>query len=192
MYRDLREFIHDVGGIGELKKVEGADPDLEIGAITEVAAGSPSCPMLLFDRIKGYPKGYRVLSNLLHTTRRLALGVGLPLDLQRMALAKAWGEKLRGLGSLPPVEVQEGPVKENILSGKDVDVFKFPVPKWHELDPGRYFGTGAITISRDPDSGWVDCGVFRLKAHDRSTLGIYISTGRHLKVIAEKYWCLFC
>ena len=53
MHRDLREFIEDVERIGELKKVEGADPEVEIGAITEVAAGSPSCPMLLFDRIKG-------------------------------------------------------------------------------------------------------------------------------------------
>ena len=56
MYRDLREFVEQVERIGELRRVEGADPDLEIGAITEVAAGSKSCPMLLFDRIQGYPR----------------------------------------------------------------------------------------------------------------------------------------
>jgi UbiD family decarboxylase len=188
MYRDLREFIDEIERIGELRKVEGADIDLEIGAVTEVAAGSSSCPMLLFDRIKAYPPGYRVVTNLLHTPRRLALAVGLPTDLQGVAFVKAWKEKIRKLSYLPPIEVKEGPVKENVILGKDINVFMFPVPKWHELDPGRYFGTGAITITRDPESGWVDCGVFRIQAHDPSTLGIFISTGRHLRVIAEKYW----
>ena len=46
-----------------------------------------------------------------------------------MAIVKAWGEKIRGLDSLPPVEVKEGKVRENIVSGKDVDVFKFVSPK---------------------------------------------------------------
>ena len=188
MYRDLREFIDGVDRVGELRRVEGADPELEIGAITEVAAGSTSCPMLLFDSIKGYATGYRVVTNLLHTPRRVALAVGLPTDLQGAAFVKAWKEKFRKPSYLPPIEVKDGAIKENLIFGEDVDLFKFPVPKWHELDPGRYFGTGAITIIRDPESGWVDCGIFRLQLHDRSTLGIYISTGRHVKVIAERYW----
>ena len=188
MYRDLREFISDVARQGELRNVEGADPDLEIGAITEVAAGSPACPMMLFDRIKGYPQGYRIVTNLLHTTKRLALAVGLSADLEGIPFLRAWKDKMRGTGALPPVEVKEGPIQENVFSGEEVDLFRFPVPKWHELDPGKYFGTGAVTVSRDPDGKWVDCGVFRLQLHDRTTLGIYISTGRNLKVIAEKYW----
>ncbi|OGP61954.1 MAG: hypothetical protein A2170_13225, partial [Deltaproteobacteria bacterium RBG_13_53_10] len=188
MYRDLRQFIEEVDRIGELKRVEGADPDLEIGAITEVAAGSESCPMLLFDSIRGYPRGYRIVSNLLHTPKRMALAVGLPLELKGVPFVKAWKEKMRRVGALPPIEVKDAPIGENVISGKDVDILKFPVPKWHELDPGMYFGTGALTISRDPDSGWVDCGVFRLVVHDPKTLGIYISTGRNVTVIADKYW----
>ena len=187
MYQDLRQFIDDVERIGELKKVQGASCDLEMGAITEVAAGSPLCPMLLFDHIKGYPPGYRILTNLLHTPKRLALTVGLSPELKGVAFVKAWKEKLLKLGSLPPLEIRDGQIKQNITV-KDIDLFKFPSPKWHELDPGKYFGTGALTITRDPDNGWVDCGIFRLQLHDRSTLGIYISPGRHLKVIAEKYW----
>lgn len=37
-YQDLREFINDVEKLGELRSIDGADPHLEIGAITEVAA----------------------------------------------------------------------------------------------------------------------------------------------------------
>lgn len=188
MYRDLREFINDVERTGELKRIDGADPNLEIGAITEVAAESPSCPMLLFDRIRGYSPGYRIVTNLLHTPKRYALAAGLPPDLKGVESVKAWKDKIRNIGYVPPTEVKEGPIKENVLFEKDVDMNIFPSPKWHEFDPGAYFGTGAITITRDPDSGWVDCGIFRLQAHDRSTLGIYVSTGRHLNVIREKYW----
>jgi 4-hydroxy-3-polyprenylbenzoate decarboxylase len=105
-----------------------------------------------------------------------------------MAFIKAWREKFHAFGSLPAVEVKEGPIQENLISGKDIDVLMFPVPKYHELDPSKYFGTGDFIISRDPDGGWIDCGVFRAQVHDGSTLGIYISTGRHLEVIAKKYW----
>ena len=39
-YRDLREWITQVNELGELKTVEGADWDLEIGAIIEMARKS--------------------------------------------------------------------------------------------------------------------------------------------------------
>jgi len=187
MYEDLRAFVQDVEKMGELRRINHADFDIELGAITEVAAESSSCPMLLFDDIKGYPKGFRIVTNLLHTQKRLAPVVGLPGDLEKVPFVKAWKDKLGKVGYIPVTEVKDGPVLENVIT-KDIDILKFPVPKWHELDPGRYFGTGAITITRDPDSGYVDCGIFRIAVHDGSTLGIYISTARHLKVIAEKYW----
>jgi hypothetical protein len=37
-YRDLRGYIDAADKLGELRRVEGADWDLELGAITEVAA----------------------------------------------------------------------------------------------------------------------------------------------------------
>ena len=62
-YRDLREFIAQIDALAALRRIEGADPHHEIGAITEVAAGMAECPALLFDRVKGYPAGFGILSN---------------------------------------------------------------------------------------------------------------------------------
>ena len=59
MYKDLREFIDRVDQIGMLRRINGADPRFEIGGITEVAAGSPDCPALLFDNIAGFPSGFQ-------------------------------------------------------------------------------------------------------------------------------------
>ena len=51
IYKDLRGFIKQVDELGALRRVNGADPKFELGGITEVAAGTPECPALLFDRI---------------------------------------------------------------------------------------------------------------------------------------------
>ena len=50
-YADLREFIARVDALGALRRIDGADSHLELGAVTEVAAARPDCPALLFDQI---------------------------------------------------------------------------------------------------------------------------------------------
>ena len=187
-FGDLREFIERVDGIGELKYVDGADWDLELGAITEVAASSPSCPMLLFDKIKGHKPGYRIVTNLLHTERRLALALGESPDLRGVGLVKKWKEGLaRITEGPPPVKVKDGPVRENLVSGNEVDILKFPSVKWHELDGGRYIA-GVVTIMKDPDEGSLNLGIYRLQVQDKSTLSIYVSSGKHGRIILRKYW----
>ena len=57
-FRDLREFLRILDKMGELELIEGADWNLEIGTITEVAATRTARnPALLFDNIRGYPSG---------------------------------------------------------------------------------------------------------------------------------------
>src|ERR1700745_1141694 len=77
MYKDLREFIELVDKLGALRRIEGADPRFEIGAITEVAAGGPHGPALLFDGIKGFPRGFRIFTNATTSPQRAALALGV-------------------------------------------------------------------------------------------------------------------
>ena len=60
--------------------------------------------------------------------------------------------------------VTDGPVLENVVRGDDVDVFSFPVPIHHELDGGRYIGTACGVVTRDPDTGRVNVGTYRVQA----------------------------
>jgi len=61
-YKDVREWIQRVDEMGELKVIEGADWNLEIGALAVLASKQKeNSPALLFDRIKDYPVGYRIL-----------------------------------------------------------------------------------------------------------------------------------
>ena len=58
MYKDLREFIEAVEQLGALRRVDGADPQFEIGAITEVAAGRPAAPLCCSTTSKGSRAGF--------------------------------------------------------------------------------------------------------------------------------------
>ena len=75
--------------MGELKTLKGCDWNLEIGAITELVAHKEDGPAVLFEDIKGYPKGYRVLSNSLSSRKRLALTLGLPQARPRWISSKS-------------------------------------------------------------------------------------------------------
>src|ERR1700735_917213 len=103
MYRDLRQFIDLVDKPGALRRMEGAAPRFEIGGITEVAAGLPDCPALLFDSIKGFKQGFRVFTNATTNVQRAALALGLDPGLRPLEALKAWMEKRKDLRAPPPV-----------------------------------------------------------------------------------------
>lgn len=187
MYDSLRSFVQKLDETGQLKHIDGADWNLEIGTISELF-GDRKGPALLFDNIKGYPKGYRLVSNLLYTPARMKLGCGFAEGLSNMDAVKQWKDELNSYKPVPPVEVKSSPIMENVITGDDIDILKFPVPKWHELDGGRYIGTGDAIITRDPDEGWVNVGVYRVMVHDSKTTASYASPAAHLSIIRKKYW----
>ena len=190
-YLDLRELVARFEEMGEIERVEGADWNLEIGALSEtVAAASPGrSKALLFDRIPGYPEGFRILSGAANAFRRLALVLGLPEPETEMDLVRAYRRRARsGIRPIPPVEMATGPILENVDRDDEVDVLKFPAPFVHEHDGGRYIGTDDLVIMRDPDSGWTNVGTYRVMVHDRNTVAIWMSPGKHGRLISEKYF----
>ena len=188
-YLGLREWLSQVESFGELRTVEGADWDLEIGAITEMARKeSKTAPCIVFDAIKGYPKGHRLAVGLLNSIKRVALTTRMPLDLPVMEFVRAWRQRIKEMKPIPPREVKDGAFMENVWEEKDVDVLRFPTPRYNVGDGGRYIGTGHLTITRDPEEGWVNIGTYRIMIHDSKSLGLYISPGRHGRIQMEKYF----
>lgn len=186
-FRDLREFIEAAQAIGDLKLIKGAHWQLEIGCITEMMAEQEG-PILLFDAVPGYPEGFRIVTNFIGTPQRIALALGIPPDLPKMEILKAWREKSRALEYLPPVEVGSGPVMENVMEGDQVDLAKFPAPKWHELDGGRYIGTADMVITRDPSGGWINVGTYRACIQGKNRLSLWVLEHHHGKQIMRRYW----
>jgi len=100
-YRDLREFLAALEKHQELRTIQGADWNLEIGTITELNYERQG-PALLFDSIEGYPKGFRVLANAMDNLPRSLLALDLPSDLDMNGALDAYTKKIASYTPVPP------------------------------------------------------------------------------------------
>ena len=98
--------------------------------------------------------------------RRVAIGMDLPADSTVQTLKAEFLKRTKN--PIKPMLVKTGPCKENILLGDKVDLFALPAPFIHEGDGGRYLCTWHITITKDPDSDWVNWGMYRSMVHSWS------------------------
>ncbi|TGS39042.1 UbiD family decarboxylase [Mesorhizobium sp. M8A.F.Ca.ET.165.01.1.1] len=190
-YADLRGFIEALDNQGMLRRVPGADPHLEVGAVTEVAANLPECPALLFDKFDGYPAGFRVFTNATNSSVKAAIALGLDPSLAPLEALKRWKEKRSAFqrsGPLPQ-RLTEPLFLENTMAGHEVDLACFPVPQWHADDGGRYIGSGSLVVMGDPDSDWVNASIYRVQVQTANTVTIQFDhLGRHGAILAKKFW----
>ena len=188
-FRDLREFLAAIDQPGQLKRIDGAHWDLEIGALTHVVSHRKPSPALLFDNIPDVKPGWRVLTNMtnLADTWRERIIYGCPPSVSDAEAVEFWKEELKRFSPLPPIHVSDGPVKENVRLGEDVDLLELPWVRWHELDGGRYM-CATSCVTRDPDSGYVNLGSYRFMLVDHNTIVVHIAAGHHGDVIRKKYW----
>ena len=188
---DLRGWIDQVNRLGELVSIDGVDWNLEMGVLGEEFSlrSGGSKPTLLFDKIPGFPKGYRVNINQLNTVSRIALTLGLPVDLDERRFVQNWSDFFRNIRSVPVNEVENGPILENVYEGDQIDLLKFPAPHWHEHDGGRYIGTAGLTLMKDQNEGreWINCGVYRSMILSKDTLSLYVIPGKNASIIISKY-----
>jgi len=188
VHLDTRDWLDAVDRIGELKRVDGATWEEDIGRVTEMLHHTDDSPAVLFDNIPGYPAGRRVLVNANGDKARLAVTLGFDPHMTADDL-KAWFiDKMENMTPQPVRYVDSGPVTENVLEGDDVNVLAFPTPKWHPEDGGRYIGTGTVDVTKDPDSDWINLGTYRVMVHDSKRVGLYISPGKHGRQHRDKYF----
>ncbi len=188
---DLRAFLAAVEEGGEVKHVAGAHWDRELGAVTEVLYREKvdKSPLLLFDDVPGYGTGKRCLYGMLGSPLRLALGLGIdPAQSgDRRTMLDTYRRRIKRQEPIPPRIVDDGPVMENVDSNGDVDLLKFPVPIHHEHDGGRYIGTACGVVTRDPDSGRINIGTYRVQVNGPDIATSYISNGKQGRIQRDKY-----
>jgi 4-hydroxy-3-polyprenylbenzoate decarboxylase len=180
---DLRDFISRCEAEGQLARVRAeVDWDLELSHVAKVNEERGG-PALLFENVKGYATP--CLTSACTTTTRLALILGMPRDSSLVELMREWVR--RAPNKREPRWVSTGPVKQNIDTGDQINLLKFPVPKVYPLDGGRFFGTAVYVVTRDPDTGWVNLGTYRLQILDERTLGTQFIKGKHADLMLKKY-----
>ena len=81
--------------------------------------------------------------------------------------------------------VSTGHCKENIDTGSKINLEKFPSPRWHELDGGRYIGTLGVVITKDPETGIRNLAVYREQLEGKNKHGL--NPEQHSGIHLTKY-----
>ena len=178
IYRDLREWIDYLEKTGELVRIKdeiNLEPD--VGAIGKAACDLRG-PGILTEKIAGYDDAR--LSIFLHGTKqRAATALGLPKGTGTREQKETWLKAYEKYPVAPRVVLkQAASCKENIMHGKDVNLFKFPIPRLNTDDAAPYI-LKTLSITRDPESDWVNFGMFRMMVLDRNKTSIMTSHTSH-------------
>ncbi len=178
-YRDLREFISLLEREGEITRVKAeVDPELELALIVRKVFDRRG-KALLFENVKGHD--IPLISGAVDTYKRYGLGIGAEPDPSSI-LDKTISSSRN---PIPPVSVNEGPCQEVVNTGKKVDLNVLPVPKWHELDGGKFIGTLGLVIVKDPDTGARNMGIYRQQIHGKDRMGLLAT--QQVGLVLRKY-----
>ncbi|MBI4481253.1 MAG: UbiD family decarboxylase [Acidobacteria bacterium] len=190
MIRDLRDWLAQVRELGELLEVtQEMDWNEEMSALAYLVGKIKGGPALLFESVRGYPRGYRALFNLFGTSKnRIALTLGAKPGTSLRDLILLARDKFKQ--RVPPqvVPLRSASVAQNVVSDREIDLGLFPSPKFWPLDGGRYLGTWDLFITRDPGDGHVNLGTYRQMVRSKNEVHVYWSPGKDARLHAEKMW----
>jgi len=182
-FGDLRGWIEALRAQGELQEIDAeVDWNIELGTIMRLAQGPGTGKALLFNNIKDYNKPTsrcrRIFGSGLNNYRRIAMMLGLPPDSHPRDLVNIGRTILTG--AIAPKIVATGPVKENIVTGKDIDLYQLPAPYWNRLDGGRYLLTYGGCVTKDPANGVMNVGIYRGMVAERDRIPILMWRAQHI------------
>lgn len=166
-YRDLREYLQLLEAKGLLHRIE-AEVDLvhEVGAIAARSLERKG-PALVFENIKGYA-GKSLAANIISTTQQLAVAFNAEPEEELIHQRVVQGMTER----IASVTLPTGPCKDVIIKGDAVDIDILPTPVWHEHDGGRFLGTTTGAVTRDPLTGFLNMGSYRVMIKSKNTLSM--------------------
>jgi UbiD family decarboxylase len=166
-YKDLRGYLEKLEERGLLQHVETeVDLEHEIGAISCLSLDDGG-PGILFENIKGHP-GARLAINLMSTTEQVATAFNTEEDDVEIV-----NEIHRGKANpIPPKVIDSAVCQELVQTGDHIDVYSIPTPIWHEGDGGPYIGTTAGVITSDPDTGFINSGMYRCMIIDKNHISV--------------------
>lgn len=182
-FGDLRGWIEALERAGELRRIDAeVDWNIELGTIMRLAQGPGTGPALFFNNIKDYngpASRCRSLFGLgLSSYRRVAMMLGLPPDTHPRELVRIGRTVLNG--AIPPRIVKDGPVKQNVITGENVDLYELPVPHWNRPDGGRYLLTYGGCVTKDPQTGVMNVGIYRGMVASRNEIPILMWRAQHI------------
>jgi UbiD family decarboxylase len=183
-FPDLGSFLTHLEQTGRLRRVsKPVDKDWEISCLARWALESTperDSYALLFENVKNH--SVPVAVNLFSTPEMYGAALGVPSE----ELLETWGKAL----DLPlkPVEVADGPVFEVVHRGGQIDALSLPAPIWTPGRDGGPYLSAANVITKDPETGIQNMGIYRMQIHDSRSIGLsFGSKTQHGAMHFSKY-----
>ncbi len=199
IFSSMNDFLETLKKQGDLLEIDRpVDPCLEISEISHRFVKDQG-PALLFTRVKG--SRLPVAQNLFATPERLslALGVGHPdeigsriREIYRQKVPRGIPDKLSLFTRLleaakfPPKTVKKAPVQEIVVKGDDVSLEELPIITCWPQDGGPYLTLPQV-ITKDPETGIRNVGMYRMQKFDAKTTGMHWQQHKHGASHFEKY-----
>ena len=197
-FKDIQHFMRFLEDKGELVRIKTeVDADLEITEITDRVSKNFG-KALLFENVKG--SDYPVLINSMGSDERMswALGVEKLDDLERdiadlinmqnymkiPSLIRSIPNLMRLLAVLPWKLPGKGACQEVIEHNPDLSTI--PVLKCWPDDGGKFF-TLPLVMTKDPDTGVQNTGMYRMQIFDKNTTGMHWHWHKDGREIYDKY-----
>lgn len=196
-YKDLQDFIKVLEDRKLLKRINvEVDSSLEITEIADRVVKSDG-PALLFEKVKG--SVYPLLINAFGSYERLNLALEVDEiddiaaqinDFMDMSSYLGLINKIKSVPKLArlarvfPRKVS-GAVCQEVVDN-DPDLTALPVLKCWPEDGGRFM-TLPLVITKDPETGMQNMGMYRLQVYDKNTTGMHWHLHKDGREIYEKY-----
>ena len=187
-YKDLQHFIQILEAEGELLRIKDpVSPQLEITEITDRVSKAYG-PALLFENVSGYR--YPVITNAFGSERRMCLALGveslesLAEEITTFIEVEAPDSIVKKLKLVPKIKrlanslpriVKKAPCQEIVLKGEEVDLGQLPILHCWPEDGGPFI-TLPVVITKHPETGKRNVGMYRMQVFDKRTTGMHWHT----------------
>lgn len=197
-FKDLQTFINELEKKGELKRISTeVDPELEITEITDRVSKNYG-PALLFENVKG--SKYPVLINAMGTYERMAMALGVDHindignDIEEFIDMSNYMGLMNKIKSLPrlsrmatvfPIKLPKKGACQEVIN-HEPDLTELPVLKCWPEDGGKFI-TLPLVITKDPETGIQNMGMYRMQVYDKNTTGMHWHWHKDGREIYEQY-----
>src|SRR5437660_1473756 len=180
MPKSLRTFLEDCqrelpGEVIHITK-EVNPANYDVTAIIKHLGAQKKFPIIIFDKplnLNGRVGPIKLTMNCEIYQGKTQIALGMPKTSTRPEIAEKCLEMEEH--RIPPtiVDRKNAPVKENIMAGREVDLYEIPIMRHHEMDGGPYIVLS--TVTKDKKTGIYNCSYHRMEVKSKNTTALYAS-----------------
>lgn len=164
--QNLTDFVNDLEKAGFLVRIKD---EIRVDQIPAIFEANP-LKAILIEKIKGTE--FQMLANAYSNQDMYAWALGC----DKADTGKVMTEI--GARRFKPKIVQTAPCKEVILKGDQVDLTKLPLFLHHDRDGNAYTNDNMV-ISKDPETGITDWGIYRSMFRTKNEKSIDVTCTSH-------------